>query len=134
MRFSANRVAFILGAFILGLMAIDGLLQLNREAHAGFGMGTSQWVNADSAMALLLVGLVVGLVAGIAIFFGYLVLREKRCTETPNEIDSLLEEISREEAKEKENPLFVEDNSLEEPIESLDPWERPADWWKRDDD
>ncbi len=134
MRFSANRVAFLLGAFILGLMAIDGLLQLNREAHAGFGMGTSQWVNADSAMALLLVGLVVGLVAGIAIFFGSLVLREKRCTETPNEIDSLLEEISREETKERENPLFVEDNSLEEPIESLDPWERPADWWKRDDD
>ncbi len=134
MKFSANRLAFIFGAFILGLMAIDGLLQLNREAYAGFGMGTSQWVNADSAMALFLVGLVVGLVAGIGIFFGYLVWREKRCTETPDGLDALLEEIAREEAEEEENPLFVEDNSFEEPIESLDPWERPADWWKRDED
>ena len=85
-------------------------------------------------MALFLVGLVVGLVAGIAIFFGSLVLREKRCTENPDDIDSLLDEISREEAKERENPLFVEDNSFEEPTESLDPWERPADWWEREDD
>jgi len=134
MKFSANRLAFIFGAFILGLMAIDGLLQLNREAYVGFGMGTNQWVAADSAMALFLVGLVVGLVAGIGVFFGYLVWREKRCTEAPDELDSLLEEIARKEAEEEENPLFVEDNSLEEPIESLDPWERPADWWKRDED
>ncbi len=134
MKFSANRLAFILGAFILGLMAIDGLIQLNREAYSGFGVGTSQWVAADSAMALFLVGLVAGLVVGIGVFFGYLVWREKRLAETPDELDALLEEIAREEAEEEENPLFVEDNAFEEPIESLDPWERPADWWKRDED
>ena len=62
MKFSVSRLAFIFGAFILGLIAIDGLVQLNREAYAGFGMGTSHWVAADSAMALFLVGLVAGIV------------------------------------------------------------------------
>ena len=130
MKFSISRLAFILGAFILGLIAIDGLVQLNREAYAGFGMGTSQWVAADSAMALFLVGLVAGIVLGIAVFFAYIVWREKNLTEEPDDLDALLDEIASEEAEDEENPLFVEDSTSEEPIESLDPWERPADWWK----
>ena len=47
---------------------------------------------------------------------------------------ALLEEIAREEAAES-NPLFVEDNlPMEETTETLDPWERPADWWMQDED
>lgn len=133
MKFSANRLAFIIGAFILGLMAIDGLIQLNREALSDFGMGQVAWITADSTIALFLVGLVAGMILGIGLFFGYLVWREKSCAEAPNEIEELLAEIAREE-QEEENPLFVEENSYEEPIESLDPWERPADWWKRGED
>ena len=93
-------------------------------------MGTSQWVAADSAMALFLVGLVAGIVLGIAVFFSYIVWREKNLTEEPDDLDALLDEIANEEAEDEENPLFVEDSTSEEPIESLDPWERPADWWK----
>ena len=68
------------------------------------------------------------MVLGIAIFFGYLVWREKQYAEETDELDALLEEIAREE--EFENPLFVEESQNEETAESLDPWERPADWWK----
>ncbi|MEM9284237.1 MAG: hypothetical protein AAGA96_20660, partial [Verrucomicrobiota bacterium] len=130
MNFSANRLVFIVGAFILALMAVDGLVQMNREAFSDFGMGQSAWVHADSAAALLLVGLVVGMVIGIGLFFAVLIWREKQLTEMPNEVDELIAELALEE-EEEENPLFVEENSNEDPIESLDPWERPADWWKR---
>ena len=132
MKSTANRLVFILGAFILALMAIDGLIQLNKGAMAAYGFGSSAWVNADSAAAIFLVGLVAGMVLGIGIFFGYLVWREKKYAEEPNEIDILLEEISQEE--EFDNPLYVEDNQADESSEILDPWERPADWWKSSDD
>jgi predicted negative regulator of RcsB-dependent stress response len=85
-------------------------------------------------MALFLVGLVAGMVVGIGIFFGYLVWREKKYAEEPDEVAALLEEIAREEAA-LENPLYVEENQQrEEHSESMDPWERPADWWKQDED
>jgi cytochrome b subunit of formate dehydrogenase len=134
MKFSANRLVFILGAFILALMAIDGLVQLNKTALSEYGVGSSSWVTADSAMALFLVGLVAGMVVGIGIFFGYLVWREKKYAEEPDEVAALLEEIAREEAA-LENPLYVEETQQrEEHSESMDPWERPADWWKQDED
>ncbi|MCG8602342.1 MAG: hypothetical protein MI807_19515 [Verrucomicrobiales bacterium] len=134
MKFSANRLVFIFGAFILALMAIDGLVRLNSSALSAYGFGESAWVNADSSLALFLVGLVAGMVLGIGIFFGYIVWREKKYSEENDEVAALLEEIAREEAA-SENPLFVEDNrQMEEPSETLDPWERPADWWKQDED
>tara|TARA_R110002096_G_scaffold85802_10_gene197881 strand:- start:7680 stop:8081 length:402 start_codon:yes stop_codon:yes gene_type:complete len=129
MNFSANRLVFIIGAFLLALMAIDGLIQLNREALSSFGFGSSPWVNADSAAAMLLVGLVAGMIIGIGLFFGYLMWREKQIAQSPDEIETLLAEIARDE--ESQNPLFVEENSMEETMDTLDPWERPADWWKR---
>tara|TARA_R110000850_G_scaffold55877_3_gene132024 strand:+ start:1162 stop:1566 length:405 start_codon:yes stop_codon:yes gene_type:complete len=132
MKFSANRLAFIVGAFILALMAIDGLIQLNREAFSGFGFGQNTQVQAGSTAALFMLGIVGGMIIGIGLFFGYLTWRGKRNSEQPDEIEALLEEIAREE-EEDENPLFVEDNQMEEPIESLDPWERPSDWWKQSD-
>jgi len=134
MKFTANRLVFILGAFILALMAVDALVRLNRSALSAYGFGESAWVNADSALALFLVGLVAGVVVGIGIFFGYIVWREKKYSEEHDEVAALLEEIAREEAAEA-NPLFVEDNlPMEETTETLDPWERPADWWMQDED
>jgi len=134
MKSSANRLVFIVGAFILALMAIDGLIQLNRTALHEFGYGQSQWVAADSAMAVFLIGLIAGMVLGIGIFFGYLMWREKKYAEEPDELDALLEELA--ETDDEGDPLFVEDHQSEseETAESLDPWERPADWWKQDDD
>lgn len=132
MKFSLNRLVFIVGAFILALMAIDGLIQLNAAAFSEFGVGQSSWVAADSAAALFMVGLVVGMVLGIGIFFGYLVYREKKYAEEPEGLEALLDEISREE---EEDALFVEDNQADEQrAEKLDPWERPADWWKSADE
>ncbi|MEM9017410.1 MAG: hypothetical protein AAGC68_10370 [Verrucomicrobiota bacterium] len=128
MKPTANRLVLIIGAFILALMAVDGLVQLNRAAMSEFGLGTSHWVNADSAAALFLIGLVAGVVLGIAVVFGYLMWREKKYAEEPDSLDTLLDELAEEE--EDENPLFVEENSFEEKAENLDPWEKPADWWK----
>ncbi|MEM1443654.1 MAG: hypothetical protein AAGF67_15015 [Verrucomicrobiota bacterium] len=135
MKFSANRLVLIIGAFILALMAVDGLVQLNRAGMAEFGFGESQWVTADSAAAIFMIGLIVGMVLGIAIFFYNLVLREKKYAEEPDDLDLLLDEIEREESE--ENAFFSDEKKTEDRGEAQaprDPWERPADWWMREDD
>lgn len=132
MKSTANRLVFIVGAFILALMAVDGLIQLNEAGMEEFGYGESQWVTADSAAAIFMVGLIVGMVLGIAIFFFHLVMRERRYAEEPDDLGALLDEIEREEAA--ENAFFSEDKHTEEEHKTLDPWERPADWWMREDE
>ncbi len=134
MKSTANRLVFIVGAFILALMAVDGLIQLNKAGMAEFGFGESSWVTADSAAAIFMVGLIVGMVLGIAIFFYHLVLRERKFAEEPDDLDQLLEEIEREGAE--ENAFFHDEkrNTDEKSEAPLDPWERPADWWMREDD
>ncbi len=131
MKLSWNRLALTLGAFILALMAIDGLVRMHQTEMANFGFGESPLVAADSAAALFLVGLIAGVVLGIGIFFGYLIWREKRYAEEPDDLDILLNEIAEDE---KRNAFCLEDNSSEDKVESLDPWERPADWWKSADE
>lgn len=132
MKFSLNRLAFIVGAFVLALMAIDGLIQMNKSVLGSYGAGESTWVEANSAAALLLVGLIGGMLLGIGSFFAVLVWRQKKLIEEPDQVDILLEEIAREEA----NALFVEEKRSDESnaSESLDPWERTADWWKNADE
>lgn len=134
MKFSANRLILIVGAFVLALMAVDGLIQLNKAGMAEFGYGESAWVTADSAAAIFMIGLIAGMVLGIAIFFFHLVLREKKFAEEPDELTNLLDEIEREEAQ--ENAFFADEapGQTDEKSEALDPWERPADWWMRDED
>ncbi len=135
MNFSWNRLALIIGAFVLALVVVDGLVKMNASAMSDYGVGESPLVAADSAAALFLVGLVAGMVMGIGIFFGYLVWREKRYAEQPDEVALLLEEVA---AEEKRNAFHRErdreESYGEEHAETLDPWERPADWWKRADD
>lgn len=131
MKLSWNRLALTIGAFILALMAIDGLIRMHNAEMANFGFGVSPLVAADSAAALFLVGLIAGVVLGIGIFFGYLVWREKRYAEEPDDLAMLLNEIAEDE---KKSALCLEDNSSEDKVESLDPWERPADWWKSSDE
>jgi hypothetical protein len=113
-------------------MAIDGLIQMNKSVLGSYGAGESTWVEADSAAALLLVGLIGGMLLGIGSFFAVLVWRQKKLIEEPDQVDILLEEIAREEA----NALFVEEKRSDESnaSESLDPWERTADWWKNADE
>ena len=115
-------------------MAVDGLVQMNKAALADYGFGQSHLVTADSVTAMFLVGLVVGMVFGIGLFFGYLVWREKKYAEDPDQIEALFEELARE--AEEEDALFVEESSMDEQqhSESLDPWERSADWWKNADE
>lgn len=120
---------------MLALVVVDGLVKMNASAMSDYGVGESPLVAADSAAALFLVGLVAGMVIGIGIFFGYLVWREKRYAEQPDEVALLLEEVA---AEEKRNAFHRErdreESYGEEHAETLDPWERPADWWKRADD
>jgi hypothetical protein len=123
------------GAFVLALTAVDGLLRMHETAMADFGSGQGPLVAADSAMALFLVGLVAGMVLGIGVFFGYLVWRERRFAEEPDEVSLLLEEVA---AEERRSALHREREDLyggsDEKGENLDPWERPADWWKKTDE
>ena len=134
MKFSWNRLALIVGAFVLALTAVDGLVRMHESAMADFGAGQGPLVAADSAMALFLVGLVAGMVIGIGVFFGYLIWRERRFAEEPDEVTLLLEEVA---AEERRSALHREREDIyngDEKGETLDPWERPADWWKNADE
>lgn len=131
MKLSWKRLALVVGAFVLALTAIDGLAKMQKSASAAYGFGQGPLVAADSAAALFLVGLVVGVVLGIGLFFGYLMWREKRFAEQPDDLEVLLEEIAADERREA---LRVEDHAPDERAETLDPWERPADWWKQADE
>jgi len=131
MKLSWNRLALIVGAFVLALTAVDGLVKMQRSAMADFGVGQGPLVAADSAAALFLIGLVAGMILGIALFFGYLAWRERQCAGETDDLALLLEEI---EAEERREALRVEDNAPDDRAETLDPWERPADWWKQSDE
>ncbi|MDF1826330.1 MAG: hypothetical protein P1U68_16915 [Verrucomicrobiales bacterium] len=133
MKLSPNRLILIVGAFVLALMAVDGLVQLNKAGMAEFGYGESAWVAADSAAAIFMIGLIAGMVLGIAIFFFHLVLRERKLSEEPDELTALFAELEQDEAE--ENAFFADETAqTEEKSEALDPWERPADWWMREED
>jgi ABC-type nickel/cobalt efflux system permease component RcnA len=74
------------------------------------------------------------MVLGIGIFFACLVSREQRYAEEPDEVALLLEEVAAEEKRNafhREREHHHEESHGEEHAETLDPWERPADWWKR---
>lgn len=92
-------------------------------------------VPADSALAMFLIGLAVGVPAGIVLFFGYLMMRERAETEQDRELDSLLNAASDREPgagawgqhdHRRQSPFEREGTADEQ----LDPWERPSDWWR----
>ncbi len=131
MNLSWNRLALTVGVIVLSLTVIDGVSKMDFDAAESFGIGEGPLVAADSAAALFLVGLVVGVIGGIGLFFAFLVWRERQSREQVDEVAILLEEVA---AEEKRNAFHREESYSEERAESLDPWERPADWWKRADD
>jgi hypothetical protein len=124
-------------AVALLIVAVSVIALFTGDASAktelgGFASHYVEGVAADSALAIFLIGLAVGVPAGIGLFFAYLVMRERAETEQDRELDSLLSSVSdssndvwgRESAESRE--LFEREGSEER----VDPWERPADWWR----
>ncbi len=108
---------------------------------SGIALQGPSGVLADSALAMFLIGLAVGVPAGIGLFFVYLVSRERRETEQDRQMDEVLASLAESESK-PSGPWagFGGDShqSTEgggEVTEDLhDPWERPADWWRHAED
>lgn len=103
----------------------------------GGSMEATTGVFADSTLAVFLLGLAVGVPAGIGLFLAYLILREKHETEQDREMDELLESLSepitqidRDPWDEggSDSPQTMDAEATEEP---RDPWERPVDWWRQ---
>lgn len=107
-------------------------------AHGSFGMRAPEGISPESAAAMFMVGLAVGVALGIAMFFGYLVWRERRETQQDRDLELLLNDLGenrhstrggvwgRETADNRER--YEQRGDIAE--ECLDPWERPADWWR----
>lgn len=133
MKFSWNRAALIFGAVILGLTVMDAWTRVPDATTGGNGAGQDSLIAAEGVAALFLLGLVAGLVLGIGLFFLYLLAREKEYAEKPDELETLLNEISKADLDQTQiaGNSFSDD---EEHAETLDPWERPADWWKSVDE
>ncbi|MCB1232678.1 MAG: hypothetical protein KDN19_20705 [Verrucomicrobiae bacterium] len=135
MRSTLSTGTAVLGVVVvvlLGFVANGMAASLPVEAR----FNVSHDVLADSALAMFLLGLAVGVPAGIILFFCYLVTREKRETEQDREMDELLATLSDEEGQ-PSDPWRADTKSdsrqkfdAETSEENRDPWERPADWWR----
>lgn len=128
-----RRIAIILAMGIAGLLAMD----LIGRSHPAVNVSLPEiGVAADSAAAVFLVGLISGLLIGIGLFFGYLILRERQENMQPDGMALLFEELNQlgtDDFDDIDDYLGDED-AVEEHADSIDPWERPADWWKGEDD
>lgn len=126
-------LATIAGVGLIALALIDAAIHwYGKEAMASFGSGVNARVTGESIFAFLLVGMIVGMVCGIGMAFAYFMWKEKKLESQPDELTKLLDEMSREDA------LFVDERydsfESDDKGDALEPWERPTDWWKRDDD
>ena len=107
-------------------------------AHGSFGLRAPEGISPESAAAMFMVGLAVGVALGIAMFFGYLMWRERRETQQDRDLELLLNDLGdnrqgarngvwgRETADNRER--YEQRGEASE--ERIDPWERPADWWR----
>ena len=130
--------------------ALAGLLWLSHAGHAAANLptatafpGSEPWVTADSALAMSLLGLTLGVLGGIATFFACLILRERRqADEKRQDLAALFEALALDDSWEPTdpwgNPISSDrpagssadsDEALE--AEAREPWERPADWWRQ---
>lgn len=102
-------------------------------------MEATSGVFADSTLAMFLLGLAVGVPAGIGLFLFYLILREKQETEQDREMDELLESLAEPVSDIDRDPWAADSDSpqtmdAEASDEPGDPWEKPADWWRKSGD
>ncbi len=120
-----KKLATLAGLALITLALIDTAYQWKSS-----GFGVSSQLSGNSAPAFILVGIIVGMLMGIGMSFGYFIWKEKQLNEKPDELALLLEELSREE------PCFLNqpNDEPEEKSDALEPWERPTDWWKCDED
>jgi len=95
--------------------------------------------HAENASAMFMVGLVVGMVSGITLFFVHLRRREKRLERfrfDETMLDSwpapATDAPSWQSPSSTTSPWDPESN--DEMIEKSDPWERSVDWWKNPED
>jgi hypothetical protein len=129
-----RRIAIILAMGIAGLLAMDLIGQ--SHPRLSVPVPAAEGVAADSAAAVFLVGLISGLVLGIGLFFGYLMLRERQESLQPDGMALLFEELNHLGTDDFDNldDFIGDEEAVEEHADSIDPWERPADWWKGEDD
>jgi len=129
-----RHIAIILAMGIAGLLAMDLVGQSYPAVNVP--LPEISGVAADSAAAVFLVGLISGLLLGIGLFFGYLMLRERQENLQPDGMALLFEELNHLGADDFEDidDYLGDEDAVEEHADSIDPWERPADWWKGEDD
>lgn len=124
----------MLGIVLLGvivLLCMDVTAALEERLLGETGQAA---IAADSVLAMFLLGLAIGVPAGILLFFGYMVYRERKRAQDPSteDLDLVLDSLNArgEFFVSASDPFGEAEQPHEEPIETLDPWEKPADWWK----
>ncbi len=121
-----------LGGILLILMALD---TVNQFRPGIFGNGIDLHSASSSILALLLIGMIIGLIGGVAIAFGYFMWRERNVATQSDDVSQLLEELSRGQAFFPNGKTsFEPDESKNATGDELEPWEKPTDWWKSEED
>lgn len=128
--FSWKNIAIYGGVTLVALAILDTALDYQRGS--GFGRGLKTQATEEAALVFLMLGTIIGMLAGISMAFGYFIWKEKKLEAEPDQISQLLDELSREEALLADDPNSSE--SGEDKGDRLEPWERPTDWWKSEED
>jgi hypothetical protein len=123
---------------ILGIALLVVALLLCLDVTAALeerllGETEQTFIAADSVFAMFLLGLALGVPAGILLFFCYMVYRERRRAQdlAAEDMDIVLDSLNaKSDFFVSASDQFAEADQPEEPIETFDPWEKPADWWK----
>ena len=128
-----NTIAVIVGGFLIALICADLFVQVRGTT---FGHGVSSNVEAESTIPIFFIGLIVGVLSGIAMFFVFIVVRGRKQAVEDRELELLLDEVSRDDTSFDEAEWFSSNDTpevREDNTHPLDPWERAADWWKSED-
>jgi len=128
---SWKTIATYTGVLLIALALID--TAVHHWNGVSFGRGVKSQPAGESALVFLMLGLIIGLLGGVILAFSYFMWKERQLAEKPDELEELLNELSKEEA------LFIEEHNTsafdnDDKNPDLEPWERPTDWWKQDED
>jgi hypothetical protein len=113
----------------------DWLVEVSpAEPETVSGQGAASQFLAEDAGAIFMVGLILGMVAGITLFFAHLRRREARLARFEDDGLMLDNWPSQPSGAPNSTSLSSTDPSAsDEMIEQREPWERSVDWWKNPD-
>jgi len=141
LHFRSTIIPPILATLTVGIFMSATHAQAQLSSHQEYGIGTGQQAGAHGWGVFLMIGLIIGLIAGILLTFYGLARRERQTIGENREFEALMEALEEAESDlqpQTMNPFSGNTHQQPRPnsdyTEPVDPWERPNVWRKKSDD